>query len=49
MTTTVLVPCAGCGDEIDVELQDDGSDETLILADSYCAGCVEEMFEDTGP
>lgn len=49
MTTIVLVPCAGCGDLIDAELADDGSDETLILADSLCVGCIEDMFSDDRP
>lgn len=49
MTTTVLTPCAGCGDVIEVELAEDGSDETAILVDSLCEPCSEFVLSDTAP
>lgn len=49
MPTTVLTSCAGCGAIIEVELPEDGSDETPILADSICDGCWEFMWADPTP
>lgn len=49
MTTTVLSPCGGCGDLIDVELPEDGSDETNLLMDALCEGCLEYIFDHTTP
>ena len=46
MMTTVLTPCAGCGDLIEVELAEDGSDEMAILMESHCDPCLDFMFYD---
>ena len=46
MNTLVLVPCANCGDLVDADLPDDGSEaEVLLLADTYCVPCIDLTTE----
>ena len=49
MTVNVETACAGCGDVIEVELPEDGSDETDHLANSVCDACWDAMWEDPAP